>query len=115
MSSFILKDQFENFDENIYHNFRNQWSRKNKIFLPCNINNSHWILFYVEPKQRHVYLLDSGQTKEDPESYMINFQKFYRLVFPKMKSNNWQVKNMIFPSQNDSANCGIDVLYFIEQ
>lgn len=93
-----------------------RWSNKTSLILPLHVNNNHWILIYVDVTNHHIYYMNPWPTRDlsQEENILDNFKFCYAKVFPNL-NNNWTVCKNKYPKQEDDFNCGVFVLFFIEE
>lgn len=98
-----------------------------KVIMPWNINNSHWIIVFLDFKLKECVIMDPLNPTINPNSEIINREYVLRFqrVSKALKKHcfyddgpipdlAWvQCKNSInVPTQLDSFNCGVYIIYY---
>jgi hypothetical protein len=101
-----------------------KYSKRNgnteKLFFPINIANCHWVLAYANIKTLEFSVMDPFKEVEGLklQTYFKNFLKFWSSEtgtnIDELKQC-WKTKRISHPCQTDSYNCGVFVMYFINQ
>uniref|UniRef100_A0A1B6KCX7 Ubiquitin-like protease family profile domain-containing protein n=1 Tax=Graphocephala atropunctata TaxID=36148 RepID=A0A1B6KCX7_9HEMI len=98
-----------------------------KLFFPVNINQSHWVLVYVKIKEKQFSYIDPMYDLtqcNSPHIKAMTTRTFDNLlVFLSSQTNEhiedlkegWTVVQHDHPVQKDAYNCGVFVMYFMEQ
>lgn len=95
------------------------WYDTDCVFIPANINNNHWILLVILPKQTQLLYLDPLANPPQPDILLklcryLNIQ--YLLESFSQLQTIWTVENVMetgeFPSQTDFSSCGAIVCLY---
>ena len=84
---------------------------KEKIFFPININGNHWILSYIDVKNNLFYCLDPKYGEKYISEIYYNINLWYKDI--TKTNNDLIIKDIKFPKQSNSYDCGVFVLAFI--
>ena len=85
--------------------------RYNKIFFPCNIQDTHWFLIVVDNEERSVSLYDP--LHESHVEYLKNVRQYvydeYERIYGTQIPCEYETNDMgrTFPGQADSCSCGV--------
>ena len=114
-------------DEGIVYDNVKRWSRfvirgdifeLDKLFIPININNNHWILAVIFIKEKRIQIYDSMLAPGT--RYLSRLFEYLKCEFQEKKNSigswhNWQLVpcNYDTPKQLNGYDCGVFVCMFI--
>ncbi|QEU59277.1 Ulp1 [Kluyveromyces lactis] len=83
----------------------------NKIFVPINLNDSHWTLGIIEMKQHKIYYLDSLSSGMNSVSFLImkNLQSYVMEESKQKLGEDFELCHIACPQQPNGFDCGIYV------
>ena len=87
----------------------------NHVFIPINFKNLHWALVVISMTSREIKYLDS--VSKDGMEIMVNLNRW--LVYESMAKRKtglspFKLRNISCPQQDNSYDCGVFVLSFID-
>ena len=96
ISNYLLNPVFDN-------NLNIDIFQYNKVFLPINLDNNHWILIILDIQNSEIIYIDSMKGK-------IRNDKIKGLKDKIPNISKWKVIQPQSPQQTDNYNCGIFVM-----
>ena len=102
-----------------------RWTKQNvfnfeKIFIPININNCHWVLIVILIKHKRILYYDSNINKEDRSAYYLETTLSWlndeniKWNLNNFKGSDWNIQLPIMPQQNNGYDCGVFLLAISE-
>lgn len=87
-----------------------------RILIPCNPDESHWLLVVVYPAVKLIHFFDPQSTIVEPEYH--KFIGFWAKTISKASGiplKEWQMKSPKHTKQTDNLNCGVYVAWYADQ
>ena len=94
-----------------------------KLFIPINVDNIHWILVVVKLEEKEISYLDSLRNKSNGGKYIKHVLMFLEDEFNSMNEDKdvqfepsqWKLQNVVDnPHQKDSNSCGVYVCVYAD-
>jgi len=115
-NSFFISKLLENGTYN-YANVK-RWSNKfdaftmGKIFMPVNIDNTHWVMVVVHMRQREIHYGDSmsGEGKWHMEAirrWLVDEANAKNNTNIEYNTSDWKLIERCVPQQNNGVDCGM--------
>ena len=96
------------------------WFDREYIFCPVNIGNVHWVLVFINVRERTIQLCDSMEKGEvlssNNKAICCNFKRFLRDNFELYKDRDfnvtsWRIGPLKCPVQEDGSMCGFTTVF----
>lgn len=107
---------YSNLSERGYQGVRRWMKRKKlviseleKVFVPINLNRSHWVLSVIDISKKSIFYIDSLSHGPSPASFSIleNLQRYLYEESNRQLGNDFELICLNSPQQNNGFDCGI--------
>jgi Ulp1 family protease len=120
-------DKLLDIDNNKRYTYDNvkRWTKQNvfnfdKIFIPININNCHWVLIIIFIHHKQIMYYDSNISNEDQSAFYLDttlswlYDENIKWNINNFRRSDWNKDLPIMPQQNNNYDCGVFLLAIAE-